>query len=78
MLNPGDSLSVKMYGERGEIIQSKITYSDSEKSCGWVKINPIVNRNAIVVGYETRWFHKPRMICAVEGIAGLVEITSKE
>jgi len=71
MSKPGDIIDVFIDGENGEIIESKITYTDSEKSCGWAKVNPKISRKAIIL--ETI---KDAYICAVEGM-GLAKIRGK-
>jgi hypothetical protein len=73
MLRPGDSLIVNIHGECGEVIESAITYSDNEKSCGFARLNPVVNRKGIVI---RKLFHlfSEHYLCAVEGISNLVDV----
>jgi len=65
MNKPGNIIDVFLDGENGEIIESKITYKDNEKSCGWAKVNPTISRKAVVIENIGN-----ALICAVEGIGG--------
>ena len=52
-MNIGSQVTVT---RKAEILASKITYEDKEKSCGWVVVSPEINFNGTILGYKSGWF----------------------
>jgi len=51
-MNIGERVTVTL---GGEIIESQTTYSDKEKSCGFVRINPAKAFNGTILNYKSGW-----------------------
>lgn len=62
MYKVGQEIDIYLDGENGEITEQKTTYSDNEKVCGFVKINPQIKRKGIIIKCLSE-----TLICAVSG-----------
>lgn len=49
----GDKVTIK---SGGEVVESKITHVDAEKSCGCVTITPKYELNGTILGFKEGWF----------------------
>ena len=40
---------------RERVIESEVTYSDKEKSCGYAIVDPEINESGTILNYKSGW-----------------------
>ena len=63
-MNIGSQITIT---RESKILDSRITYTDEEKSCGWVVVTPEINLNGTILGYKSGWFVNYWIVASDDG-----------